>query len=78
VHPRFAARLASEFTHRGDRPTYHPALLSTDSAGGPIIAPLRWAGSADLRGLAAANALAIFPAGDHTYAAGEAVEVQRL
>jgi molybdopterin molybdotransferase len=69
------ARLTSEFTHRGDRPTYHPAIVAGPNDGaGPTISPLRWAGSADLRGLVDANALTIFPAGNFSYAAGEPVQ----
>jgi molybdopterin molybdotransferase len=74
-HP-ISARLASDFTHRGDRPTYQPAVLQeTEPTNPPSVAPLRWAGSADLRGLVDANALIAFPAGDRAYAGGETVEV---
>jgi molybdopterin molybdotransferase len=74
-----SARLSSEFTHRGDRPTYHPAILNaTEQLKLSTVAPLRWAGSADLRGLVDANALVIFPAGDRTFAADETVAVLRL
>ncbi len=74
-----SARLAAEFAHRGDRPTYHPASLEIGAGfGAANIHPLRWAGSADLRGLAAANALIAFPAGDRTFAAGEMVEAISL
>jgi molybdopterin molybdotransferase len=65
------ARLAREFTHGGDRPTYHPSrLLGGDP---PEVEPLDWAGSADLRAVAAATGFAIFPPGDRQYAAGEIV-----
>ncbi len=67
------ARLTADFVHRGDRPTFHPAILS-NRRDGSTIKPLPWSGAADLRGLSAANALAIFPAGDREYAAGEAIE----
>jgi molybdopterin molybdotransferase len=73
------ARLAAEFTHRGDRPTYFPALLQFgDGANGDSVTPLRWAGSADLRGFAAANALIAFPAGDRVFATDETVDVLPL
>jgi molybdopterin molybdotransferase len=71
------AELSTEHTHRGDRPTYHPARLTT-SAGTSSVEPLRWQGSGDLRTLAAANALACFPAGDRTVARGEMIRVLRL
>ena len=72
------AALAAEFVHRGDRPTFHPAVLNRPSGLAPTVSPLRWAGSADLRGLAEANALAVFPAGDRTFAAGESLTVLPL
>jgi molybdopterin molybdotransferase len=72
-------RLASAFQQRGDRPTYHPSRLVV-AAGrtgadpdGVRVQPLDWAGSADLRTVAQADGFAIFPAGDRSYAAGEAV-----
>ena len=68
------ARLAAEFHHRGDRPTYHPAQLAHE-ASGAIATPLRWHGSGDLRALAAANALICFSSGDRSYAIGETVTV---
>jgi len=67
------ARLTAEFVHRGDRPTYFPAVVRRE--GEAISAePIRWRGSGDLRGITAANALAIFPAGDRTWKAGEQVD----
>jgi molybdopterin molybdotransferase len=71
------ARLAEDFQHRGDRPTYFPAKLDT-STDSPNVSPLAWQGSGDLRTLAAANGLAYFPAGDQLYAAGSLVTVYRL
>jgi molybdopterin molybdotransferase len=67
------AALASEFRHRGDRPTYHPARLNCveDRL---VVEPLPWQGSADLRGLAGANALVHFPAGERHYQPGEILE----
>lgn len=67
------AELIAPFVHRGDRPTYYPAVLK--SAGGKsTIAALGWSGSADMRTLASANALAIFAAGTREYAAGEQIQ----
>lgn len=71
------ARLATRFTHRGDRPTYHPAVLES-SPHGPVARTVAWQGSADLRGIAAANALIMFAAGNRDYAAGEEVEALLL
>jgi molybdopterin molybdotransferase len=63
------ARLDRPFVHSGDRPTYHPARLGP----GRTVAPLDWAGSADLRAVAAADGFAVFPAGERRYEAGEIV-----
>jgi molybdopterin molybdotransferase len=67
--------LASAFEQRGDRPTYHPARLVGDGADRRAVRvrPLDWAGSADLRTVAGADGFAIFPAGDRSYAEGDAV-----
>jgi molybdopterin molybdotransferase len=71
------ARLATEFAHRSDRETYHPArLLTTDE--GYVVEPLLSQGSGDLRTLADANALAVFEPGQRRYAAGESLPVVRL
>jgi molybdopterin molybdotransferase len=84
------AQLAADFSHRGDRPTYQPAVLAgrqraggmgapqPESLASRTVTPLPWAGSADLRGLADANALIAFPAGDRSYGAGEDVQVLLL
>jgi molybdopterin molybdotransferase len=69
------AQLTRSFTQHGDRPTYFPSRLIEGSARFqvPAIAPLDWAGSADLRSVAAADGFAIFPAGDRNFAEGEIV-----
>ncbi len=73
------AHLARDFTHSGDRPTYHPAVLSVGESGGAAtVTLLSWAGSGDLRGLADANALVAFAAGDRQYKVGENVGVLPL
>jgi molybdopterin molybdotransferase len=71
---RLPARLATEFTHRGDRPTYFPAVVRRDGEG-LWAEPVRWRGSADLRGVTRADALLIFPAGDRTWQVGEPCDV---
>ena len=68
-----AGRLDRPYAHRGDRPTYHPCAC--DFATSDAVVPLPWAGSADLRALAAADGFALFPAGDHDYQVGDPVEV---
>jgi molybdopterin molybdotransferase len=68
------ARLGSDFAYQTDRPTYHPARLRhTDD--GWRVEPLPWFGSADLRGVASANAFALVGPGEHRYTAGQALSV---
>ena len=69
----FKATLVSEFRHRGGRPTYHPARIEETDAG-LHVRLLAWHGSSDLRTLAEAQALVLFPEGDRLYLAGETVE----
>ncbi len=64
------AELVEDFPYRSDRPTYHPANLAAGDDGWRVGA-VPWFGSADLRALTAANALILFPAGDHRHRAGE-------
>lgn len=76
--PQFVqARLTAEFAHRGDRPTYHPAQLQSGAEGWEVT-PVSWQGSPDLRGVTRGNALASFPAGDRTFAAGAMIAVLAL
>lgn len=72
---QFTARLAEDFVHRGDRPTYFPCGVER-TADGWRVQLSRWIGSADLRGLAGTNALALFPAGDQSWKAGDEIEVR--
>ena len=71
------AALTDDFSHRSDRPTYYPARLA-NQLGRVTIEPLDWQGSADLRTLVEANALACFPAGRQQFHAGEMIRVLRL
>lgn len=71
---RRTARLATTHSRYSDRPTYFPARLF-ESDGQPQVEPLAWKGSADLRTLADANCLALFPPSDGEFVAGEAIEV---
>jgi molybdopterin molybdotransferase len=72
-----SATLAEDFSHRTDRPTYHPASLEMGEAGWRVR-PVPWFGSADLRGLTRANALLVLPPGDHQHRAGQVFSVVRL
>jgi molybdopterin molybdotransferase len=74
-HPPFVqARLAENFSQRGDRPTYHPARLMID-AEGFLVQPLPWIGSSDLRGLLGSNAFVLFEPGERLYQRGERLPV---
>jgi len=67
------AVLSERVLYKTDRPTYHPALLD-----GEQVRLVPWFGSADLRGLGAANALLVIPAGTQPIEAGTEVEVLPL
>jgi molybdopterin molybdotransferase len=69
--PRLRAKLTSDHEQRGERPTYWPSAVRENE-----VKPLPWKGSGDLRTLADANCLALFPAGDRLFQAGEEVEVR--
>jgi molybdopterin molybdotransferase len=71
------ARLAADFAHRGDRPTYFPGVVRRQE--NELLAdPVPWRGSGDLCGLTAANALILFAAGDRAWSAGEPIDVLLL
>jgi molybdopterin molybdotransferase len=69
-----SARLAAEHVARGERPTYNPARVTWDR-GGLRVEAVPWHGSSDLQATVDANAMAVFPGGDATYSAGDAVDV---
>ncbi|MCG6157611.1 molybdopterin molybdotransferase MoeA [Rubinisphaera margarita] len=67
------ARLTQPHLVKGDRPVYHPARVSI--AGSEVTArPVRWVGSADLRGAAEANGMIAFPPRSDSYEADEFVD----
>ncbi|MCC6491890.1 MAG: molybdopterin molybdotransferase MoeA [Pirellulales bacterium] len=68
------ATLVNPFTHRGQRPTYHPCR-SSPQAGEIAVELLDWKGSADLATLTRADGLAALPAGDYSLAVGDAVDL---
>jgi len=75
------AVLSAEHRQRGDRPTYFPAVFQPVAAGAKghdSVTPVDWHGSADLRGLSMANALALFPPGERKFKPGEVVDVLLL
>ncbi len=71
--PRGTARLAGEFSHDSDRPTYHPGWLDAGE-----VKAVPWFGSADLRAFLRANALLVLPPGQRKYQPGDEVDVLRL
>lgn len=71
---RVKAQLTQPHTTKGDRPTYQPARLEWRDDG-PSVSAVPWVGSSDLRATVAANAMALFPIGDQSYAAGSIIEV---
>jgi molybdopterin biosynthesis enzyme len=66
--------LACDFEFRGDRPTFFPGQLEYQPDG-PLVTPVNWHGSSDLRSTADANSMIHFPAGDQNYQARQWVEV---
>ncbi len=68
------AILTDEFQYRSDRPTYYPAKLGEED-GSFRVTMVPWFGSADLRGLSAANAFAIVPKGENQFPAGHVMDV---
>ncbi|MDC0934925.1 molybdopterin molybdotransferase MoeA [Pirellulales bacterium] len=72
THPGVLAAVA---THRGGRPTYHPAKIHRPDGDEttPQIELLPWRGSADLRAVTAADGFALLPPGDYVLPAGETV-----
>ena len=66
------AVLTQPFTHRGARPTYHPAAWEW-GPGGISVRTVPWVGSADLCATTAANGMVHFPAGDAQYDIGTRV-----
>lgn len=71
-------KLAQDFVHRGDRPTYYPAKIETEYKRGrrkprEVVTPLNWRGSGDLRTLLDAQVLIAFPPGDAKYTRGDKV-----
>ncbi len=77
IGPRFVNMpLAAPVKAKGDRPTYAPARIETTD--GIRVRPTAWFGSADLRGLLAANALVCVPAGVTDLKAGDVLPTLRL
>lgn len=72
-----SACLQEDFPYQTDRPTYHPARLELATEGWSVR-PVPWFGSADLRGVSAANAFLLLPEGDRAHPRGERYPVLRV
>jgi len=73
-NPSCSASLQQSHLVKTDRPVYHPAQVSFSD--GKILAdPVRWVGSADIRGTARANGMICFPPRESPYQPGEQVQV---
>lgn len=68
------AKITEEFAYKTDRPTYHPAQLDCITDGWRVR-PCAWFGSPDLRSLTQANALVLFPVGEHVHRPGSSFDV---
>jgi molybdopterin molybdotransferase len=77
VPPLIHLPLVEQTQHKTDRPTYHPAVVIQRDLG-EAVRLVPWHGSPDLKGLSAANALALLEPGERTYPAGSPVPVLRL
>jgi molybdopterin molybdotransferase len=69
-----SAILEEDFSHRSDRPTYHPGVARLTDEGFRVRA-IPWFGSQDLRGLTQASAFLILPVGEHQFRAGQGLPV---
>lgn len=71
---QYATLLKAHLVKPG-RPVYHPARIYF-SEGKILAEPVRWVGSADIRGTAQANGMIYFPPREQAYQPGEQVQVQ--
>ncbi len=60
---------------KSDRPVYYPTEISF-SEGKIWAKPVRWVGSADIRGTSRANGMICFPAGEKSYQPGDEVQIR--
>ena len=68
------AQLSGSLRHKSDRPTYHPAKV-TSTANSLVATPVKWQGSPDLLATTASNGWLVLPAGELDLAAGAEVSV---
>ncbi|HEV3237511.1 MAG TPA: molybdopterin-binding protein, partial [Gemmataceae bacterium] len=78
IGPHFVqAKLLEDFPYLSDRPTYHPAWLTSTDAGWQVR-PTPWFGSSDMRGLLQANAFVLLPAGTACHLGGQLFSVLKV
>ncbi len=70
--PRVRARLAANFSHRGDRPSYHPSRRVAPAS--DLFETLPTAGSADLASVSRADGFLRFPSEKTDFHAGEELD----
>ena len=66
------ARIGTNLAFKDDRPTWLPVRVEW-GAEGPLVYPVGWRGSSDLRATVEAHGTAHFPAGERQYVTGDAV-----
>lgn len=69
-----SAVLTESISVKGNRPTYHPAIISVVD-GRLTATPVPWSGSSDLRATVEANGMALLNPDHGTYTAGQPVAV---
>ncbi len=74
---RIQAHLADAYHQRGDRPTYHPVRLERQNEK-MVVRLLDPRGMPDLKALAEASGLALFPGGRTDFAPGQTISVIRF
>jgi molybdopterin molybdotransferase len=67
------ARIGTNLAFKDDRPTWLPVRVEW-SPQGPLVHPVGWRGSSDLRATVEAQGTAHFPAGEREYRVGDAIQ----
>jgi molybdopterin molybdotransferase len=72
------AVLTADHQTRGNRPTFWPGKLTTNSLASRQVQPIAWNGSSDLRALGAADCLIHFPLEKQDYMTNDEVDIWPL
>ena len=67
-------QISRDHETRGDRPSYWPGQIVASENSATQVLPLDWRGSSDLRSLAVADGLIVFPPGTQVHPAGSEFE----